>query len=494
MTNSVASWWPKPAPASASLSLCPGAIPVARLTQKKLVISTATVALQEQLIHKDLPFYHRHSELPFRFMLVKGRQRYCCEHLLEQAASGSEMANFEFDFGSLSKHKPSDADKAAIRRCGRPTPTANGMAIGTTGPNPSPISAGIASPPTATPATRHSVIISTALPPCPQRHGCGRCAGSQPRPAALRPHHGGGIILPPPDECIYVLDEAHHLPTIARDHGAASASVRVRAAGWRSWRRVPASWPEPSTRRACSIPNSSCRMRWPPLQPDLKALEQWLAANDRLFNEEKHCRFTDGVLPDPLPMLAENLKEASKKALRALDRMQGAIGEALKDGGSAARRPNPCWRRAASICSGWRGSATCGRCWDGTWHKAKRRWLAGWSRAMTATSGCMPPHRGRLSAGRVALVQVSWRRAGVGNPDRPLLVQLFSPSGRAQRARRHPLSAAALPFDYQKAELYLPKMEHEPSAPPSPRSSSAPCLACWQARRRAWCCSPLTGR
>lgn len=98
-----------------SLSYAQGAIPVARLTQKKLVISTATVALQEQLIHKDLPFYHRHSELPFRFMLVKGRQRYCCEHLLEQAASGSEMANFEFDFGSLSKHKPSESDKSCYQ-------------------------------------------------------------------------------------------------------------------------------------------------------------------------------------------------------------------------------------------------------------------------------------------------------------------------------------------------------------------------------------------
>ncbi len=54
---------------------------------------------------------------------------------------------------------------------------------------------------------------------------------------------GGGIILPPPDECIYVLDEAHHLPTIARDHGAASASIKGLAAGWKSWCRAPASWP-----------------------------------------------------------------------------------------------------------------------------------------------------------------------------------------------------------------------------------------------------------
>lgn len=43
------------------------------------------------------------------------------------------------------------------------------------------------------------------------------------------------------------------------------------------------------------------------LQPDLKALEQWLASNDHLFGGEPHHRFADGVLPDPLPMLAENL-------------------------------------------------------------------------------------------------------------------------------------------------------------------------------------------
>ena len=54
-----------------SLSLCPGAIPVARLTQKKLVISTATVALQNSSSTRIF-LYHRHSELPFRFMLVKG--------------------------------------------------------------------------------------------------------------------------------------------------------------------------------------------------------------------------------------------------------------------------------------------------------------------------------------------------------------------------------------------------------------------------------------
>lgn len=39
-----------------SLAYCLGALPLALAQKKKLVISTATVALQEQLIAKELPF------------------------------------------------------------------------------------------------------------------------------------------------------------------------------------------------------------------------------------------------------------------------------------------------------------------------------------------------------------------------------------------------------------------------------------------------------
>lgn len=39
-----------------SLSYILGTIPLALASKKKVCISTATVALQEQLLHKDLPF------------------------------------------------------------------------------------------------------------------------------------------------------------------------------------------------------------------------------------------------------------------------------------------------------------------------------------------------------------------------------------------------------------------------------------------------------
>lgn len=61
-----------------SLSYLMAAIPVAVMNNRKVVISTATVALQEQLLNKDLPLYRRISDLNFSFILAKGRQRYCC--------------------------------------------------------------------------------------------------------------------------------------------------------------------------------------------------------------------------------------------------------------------------------------------------------------------------------------------------------------------------------------------------------------------------------
>ena len=66
-----------------SLSYILGAIPLAVATKKKVCIATATVALQEQLLHKDLPYFLQQSGIDFKFGLVKGRQRYVCLAKLE---------------------------------------------------------------------------------------------------------------------------------------------------------------------------------------------------------------------------------------------------------------------------------------------------------------------------------------------------------------------------------------------------------------------------
>ena len=60
------------------------ALPIARKLKKTLVISTGTIALQEQLINKDLPELLAACDWEYKFSLVKGRGRYVCNLRLHQ--------------------------------------------------------------------------------------------------------------------------------------------------------------------------------------------------------------------------------------------------------------------------------------------------------------------------------------------------------------------------------------------------------------------------
>ncbi len=53
--------------------------------KQRVVISTYTIALQEQLIGKDLPFLRKHLPMPFRAVLGKGRNNYLCLRRLDAA-------------------------------------------------------------------------------------------------------------------------------------------------------------------------------------------------------------------------------------------------------------------------------------------------------------------------------------------------------------------------------------------------------------------------
>lgn len=72
-----------------SLAYSAPAIAMALARGTRVLISTATVALQEQLVHKDLPQLAARMEQPLRFALAKGRGRYVCKLKLERLAGGA---------------------------------------------------------------------------------------------------------------------------------------------------------------------------------------------------------------------------------------------------------------------------------------------------------------------------------------------------------------------------------------------------------------------
>jgi ATP-dependent DNA helicase DinG len=61
----------------------------AREKKRKAIVSTYTINLQEQLVHKDIPIVRALIDEPFEAMLWKGRQNYVCPHRLERAIANS---------------------------------------------------------------------------------------------------------------------------------------------------------------------------------------------------------------------------------------------------------------------------------------------------------------------------------------------------------------------------------------------------------------------
>src|SRR5256885_15478138 len=70
------------------------AIEAAIKHKKRVVISTHTISLQEQLIDKDIPLIQSVYPDEFTAVLVKGRSNYLCQRRLQQARG---RQNYLFD-------------------------------------------------------------------------------------------------------------------------------------------------------------------------------------------------------------------------------------------------------------------------------------------------------------------------------------------------------------------------------------------------------------
>jgi ATP-dependent DNA helicase DinG len=59
---------------------------------KKVVVSTGTIALQEQLVQKDIPLVQAALEVPLRVALLKGRTHYLCRQKLQRMRADRLLA------------------------------------------------------------------------------------------------------------------------------------------------------------------------------------------------------------------------------------------------------------------------------------------------------------------------------------------------------------------------------------------------------------------
>jgi len=205
-----------------TVAYCLAAIPIALAQGKRVVLSTATVALQEQVVLRDLPDLQRHAELDFTFTLAKGRGRYLCLKRLDDRIAFRDMPLFE---------PPETADLAVYGKM---------QAAYDDGSWDGDLDSWEDGAP-----SRIWVPVTNDRAGC----GAGRCAHYHRCPffrarreaadvdVVVANHDlvladlglGGGVVLPDPGDAVFLFDEAHHLPDKTRDHF--TADVRLRAAG-----------------------------------------------------------------------------------------------------------------------------------------------------------------------------------------------------------------------------------------------------------------------
>ena len=200
---------------------CLAAIPLAQALGKRVVIATATVALQEQIALRDLPDLETHAGIEFTFALAKGRRRYVCLKRLDARLSQEQQ---ELPFATTPTAEHLRTYERMVDLFSRGSWRGD---IDSWEDTPEPE---VWQPIT----TDHRGCANTR---CSFFHDCPHFVARAElgRVDVIVANHdvvladlalGGGTLLPAPDETILVIDEAHHLAEKTQRHFTARAQLR----------------------------------------------------------------------------------------------------------------------------------------------------------------------------------------------------------------------------------------------------------------------------
>lgn len=201
---------------------CLSALPIGAALKKKIVISTATIALQEQIVVRDLPDLQARTGLQFEVALAKGRRRYVCPKRLDDQVSNQGQADLP-GFVELT-----DLDLAQYQQLSEAYKSNNWD--GEIDSWPDALSGEI----WQTISTDHRGCTNrrcSHFSQCPFFHARAELENVD----LIVANHdlvlsdlslGGGAVLTAPEETIYVLDEAHHLVDKTRQHFTRKARIQ----------------------------------------------------------------------------------------------------------------------------------------------------------------------------------------------------------------------------------------------------------------------------
>lgn len=316
------------------------AIPAAKAAGKRLVIATATVALQEQIVHKDLPDLIRNSGLNFSFALAKGRGRYLClsklDILLQEGHAQNATAQlFEEEGFKI------EVDEASQKLF---TSMIEKLAGNKWDGDRDSWPQALEDHDWARLTTDHSQCTNRH---CPNFQQCAfyKAREGMGKVDVIVTNHdmvladlalGGGAVLPDPRDTMYVFDEGHHLPDKAIGHFAHYTRLRSTA-----------DWLEQTAKNLTKLlaqhplPGDLGKLieQVPELAREIKTQQQFMfsaceqladfrAGEDMEGRERPRHRFAAGVVPEHMREMGIELKKGFSRLTDVFTRLT----ELLKEG------------------------------------------------------------------------------------------------------------------------------------------------------------------
>jgi ATP-dependent DNA helicase DinG len=330
-----------------SLAYSAPAIALALAGKSRVIISTATVALQEQLVNKDLPLLSQAMPQPFSFALAKGRGRYVCSYKLKQRLSaddsdsglsadlfvtegesdGALTANSNVNANANAKAQPLHyLEKAYFQLM---TDLTERRWDGDRDSLETPPSSELWSPIAAE-------ASSCTARHCPDFSGCAYFEQRRALATAdvIVANHDlllstlSGNTLPDLGDCYLILDEAHHLPSVALNHFQESTNLsRLR-------------WVEQLALRAQRAEAALDLVETPDfsalgagLREHLSAAAQWAMGFYRPLGltEEETELLPVGPLPGDLAALVADIDTEAAAFIKGLQSVSQALRTRLKD-------------------------------------------------------------------------------------------------------------------------------------------------------------------
>jgi len=313
-------------------------LPIAKALDKKLVISTATIALQEQIVQKDLPALKKHGGYAFDFRLAKGRRRYLCVSRLDQALSQN---------ASIDPTQALFEDELALKLDGHQQALYKDMVvqlgsnqwIGRQWSWQEPL------------AEDHWRPITTDHKGCTNR----RCShfsqcpffkardGLEQADCIVTNHDlvladlalGGGAILPAPEDTIYIFDEGHHLADktlkqfthqqgirqLSRWYGQTRSGVKKFLKEWQGGGKG-------------AQVSQQVQDHIQVLEQQLISLEQFLDQSafrpEEGYQQQENYRFAQGIVPAELVQMSHDLGLGSARLARDLGALHSLMDDVVK--------------------------------------------------------------------------------------------------------------------------------------------------------------------